>query len=159
MKKGNLTFHQYFNELSKSSNLIDTKNINLLISKLQEAIKNSLGGEIFVPKIPSFNILDVANAISTKCEKIIMGIRPGEKLHEEMITEADGINSLDLGNYYAIIPDKEKFMKKYESLKKPFKELPPGFFYRSDTNSEFLDIFEIRELIRKNVNPNFYPIT
>ena len=135
-------------------------NISLIesVEMVLWAIKNSIGGEIFVPKIPSFKISDVADAISTKCEKIITGIRPGEKLHEEMITEADGINTLDLGNYYAITPDKEKFMKKYKRLNISFKQLNEGFFYRSDTNSKFLNINEIRELILKNVDPYFSPI-
>ena len=128
------------------------------VKMVEWSFKNSIGGEIFVPKIPSFKISDVADAISTKCEKIITGIRPGEKLHEEMITEADGINTLDLGNYYAITPDKEKFMKKYKRLNISFKQLNEGFFYRSDTNSKFLNINEIRELILKNVDPYFSPI-
>ena len=68
------------------------------------AIGHHLGGEIFVPKIPSYKILDVATAIAPSCKTEVVGIRPGEKLHEEMITETDALETIDLGKYYAILP-------------------------------------------------------
>ena len=68
------------------------------------ALKNALGGEVFVPKIPSYRIMDVAEAIGPNCEKEFVGIRPGEKLHEEMITSSDSVSTIDLGRYYAILP-------------------------------------------------------
>ena len=68
------------------------------------ALENALGGEVFVPKIPSYRIVDVAEAIGPNCEKITVGIRPGEKLHEEMITSSDSYSTIDLGKYYAILP-------------------------------------------------------
>ena len=72
-------------------------------------IENALGGEIYIPKIPSYKIIDVAEAIGPNCEKKIIGIRPGEKIHEEMITSADSINTYDLGKYYVILPNKTKW--------------------------------------------------
>ena len=68
------------------------------------ALENAWGGEVFVPKIPSYNIMELAKAISPKAKKPIIGIRPGEKLHEEMITESDSFNTIELNDYYVIMP-------------------------------------------------------
>ena len=68
------------------------------------ALEAMAGGEIFVPKIPSYRILDVAEAVCPDCAKPVVGIRPGEKLHEEMITESDAESTVDLGQYFAILP-------------------------------------------------------
>ena len=68
------------------------------------SLENALGGELFVPRIPSYRIMDVAEAVGPNCEKPIVGIRPGEKIHEEMITESDSFTTIDLGSYYAILP-------------------------------------------------------
>ncbi|MBF11666.1 MAG: UDP-N-acetylglucosamine 4,6-dehydratase (inverting) [Flavobacteriaceae bacterium] len=119
------------------------------------ALGNSKGGEIFVPKIPSYRITDVARAICGKCTQKIIGVRPGEKIHEEMITSSDSYNTYDLGNYYAILPqnpifDLEKFVKKYDA-----KKVPPGFSYNSLGNEYFLNIQELRDLIKKNIYPNY----
>ena len=122
------------------------------------AMENSLGGEIFVPKIPSYKIMDVAEAISPNCEKKIVGIRPGEKVYEAMITESDGYSTLDLGKYYVILPSKEKFIKLYDELGIKYKSLPEGFSYRSDKNKDFLNVQQIRELIKKHISPDFKPI-
>ena len=73
-------------------------------------LNNGLGGELFVPKIPSYRIVD-AEAIGPTCEKPIIGIRPGEKIHEEMITSSDSFSTLDLGKYYAILPSDGRFTK------------------------------------------------
>ena len=118
-------------------------------------IINSIGGEIFVPKIPSYRILDVADAISPSCKKTFSGIRPGEKIHEEMITESDGYNCVDLGKYYAILPNRDKFLNIYKKNNIKYELPPKGFSYSSDKNEKFLSINEIRELIKKNVDPNF----
>jgi UDP-N-acetylglucosamine 4,6-dehydratase (inverting) len=120
------------------------------------AMENALGGEIFVPKIPSYKILDVAEAIAPNCEIKDVGIRPGEKLHEEMITETDSLNTIDLGNYYAILPSvsfshcKEDFIRHHNA-----KAVEFGFKYNSGTNDDWETIESLREKIRKFVDPNF----
>lgn len=118
-------------------------------------IHNAWGGEILVPKIPSYKITDLAKAIGPDCEQKIVGIRPGEKIHEEMITEADSYTTYDLGNYYVILPQLttwplEKYIAHFDAQK-----VTPGFSYNSGTNDSWLSIDEIRELIKKHVDPNF----
>lgn len=112
------------------------------------ALKNAFGSEIFVPKIPSYKITDMAKAIAPKSKIKIVGIRPGEKLHEEMISINDSQNTVEIGNYYAILPQgDDKLRKKYLS-KKGSKIVNPGFAYSSDTNKDFLSISQIRTLIK-----------
>lgn len=120
------------------------------------ALQNHLGGEIFVPKIPSYRILDIAEAIAPDCETKMVGIRPGEKLHEEMITETDALNTIDLGRFYAILPTIS-----YSSSKKDFlahynaKEVPFGFKYNSATNDEWEGVETLRNLIKEHVDRDF----
>jgi UDP-N-acetylglucosamine 4,6-dehydratase/5-epimerase len=117
------------------------------------AIENALGGEIFVPKIPSYKITDMAKAIAPGCVFSEVGVRPGEKLHEEMITESDSYNTIEFDKYYAILPamaNKEKYLKYYNA-----KEVEKGFKYNSGTNDKWLTVEEIRELIRTHINPEF----
>jgi len=123
------------------------------------AIGNHLGGEIFVPKIPSYKIMDVATAIAPSCKTEVVGIRPGEKLHEEMITETDALETIDLGKYYAILPSvsynhtKEDYMKHHNAV--PVSE---GFKFNSGTNSHWETVESLREAILEHVDPNFKPI-
>ncbi|NBU70249.1 MAG: UDP-N-acetylglucosamine 4,6-dehydratase (inverting) [Bacteroidetes bacterium] len=122
------------------------------------ALKNALGGEIFVPKIPSYRITDVAKAIGPSCCQKIVGIRPGEKVHEEMITSSDSLNTIDLGNYYAILNTGaghtvEEYLKKRKG-----KKVKEGFFYNSGQNEKFLSALEIQSLIRKHLDPQFQPL-
>ena len=120
------------------------------------ALGNHLGGEIFVPKIPSYKILDVAEAIAPECEIKDIGIRPGEKLHEEMITDSDSLNTIDLGSYYAILPSvsftytEAEYLHHHKATKVPF-----GFKYNSGTNTEWESIEGLRNLIKEHVDPNF----
>ena len=116
------------------------------------------GGELFVPKIPSYRITDVARAIAPDARHEIVGIRPGEKLNEEMITATDSINTVDFDTYYVITPtfeykvwNNEQFMN--ESNETPGKNCEEGFSYNSGENSQFLSVDEIRKLIIKHV-PN-----
>ena len=122
------------------------------------ALQNAVGGEIFVPKIPSYRILDLAEAVGPNCKKEIVGIRPGEKIHEELITYADSFFTYDLGKYY-VISSVEKYSPK--NLKdidnKTLKKVDKEFNYDSGTNSEFLDVEQIRSLIRNNIDHNFQP--
>lgn len=123
------------------------------------AIQNAMGGEVFVPKIPSYKIMDVAKAIAPSCKTEVIGIRAGEKLHEEMITETDSFNTIDIGNYYAILPSSasETQINKYLSYYNG-KMVNEGFSYNSGTNSEWLTAEQIRELIVKYVDPLFKPL-
>ena len=117
------------------------------VEMVKFALSNHIGGEIFVPKIPSYNILDLKNAIMPKTPEKYIGIRPGEKLHEEMITESDSPNTFDLGKYYAIVPPNTKTYSHYENSKNVNK-VEPGFKYNSGSNNEFLTVEELRELIK-----------
>lgn len=115
------------------------------------ALKNAWGGEIFIPKIPSYRITDLAKAIGSDSEISIIGIRPGEKIHEEMITASDSFTTYDLGNYYVILPQKpifdiSNFIEKFKAIK-----VKEGFNYNSGKNQEFLSVEQIRELINKHI--------
>ncbi|NBW34978.1 MAG: UDP-N-acetylglucosamine 4,6-dehydratase (inverting) [Cytophagia bacterium] len=119
------------------------------------AIENAWGGEIFVPKIPSYKVVDVATAIAPTCEQKEIGIRPGEKLHEEMITTSDSFNTVDLGKYYAILPQQPTF--DVENYKRHFnaKHVEQGFSYNSGDNDQWESVESLRDLIREHVDPLF----
>jgi UDP-N-acetylglucosamine 4,6-dehydratase/5-epimerase len=119
------------------------------------ALEQGWGGELYVPKIPSYKITDVAEAIGPHCKKDIVGIRPGEKIHEEMITEADSFTTVDMGRYYAILPQVPKWS--IEEFKKHFNAtpVPVGFRYNSGSNTEWLSVSDLRELIKLHVDPSF----
>ena len=117
-----------------------------------ECLYKMWGGELFVPKIPSYKILDIAKAISPESKIKIVGIRPGEKLHEEMITKTDSLNTIEFEKYFVILPstnlwDIQKFKK--ESNTKAGKECEFGFSYNSGKNDHFLTVNELKKLINK----------
>ena len=120
------------------------------------AIGHHLGGEIFVPKIPSYHITDVATAIAPTLPQVEVGIRPGEKLHEEMITVTDALNTIDLGQYYAILPavsfkhSREDYLQHHQAI-----PVPEGFHYSSDQNEEWETVETLRAKIKQYVDPNF----
>jgi len=119
------------------------------------AIENALGGEIFVPKIPSYKIETVAKAIAPNAKLEYVGIRPGEKIHEEMITSSDAFYTIDIGKYYAILSagaKKQKYIDHFTAT-----EVPGGFVYSSGENSDWIDVEEMRKLIIKYVDPDFKP--
>jgi len=120
------------------------------------ALENALGGELFVPKIPSYRIIDVAEAIGPSCEKRITGMRPGEKIDEEMITASDSFSSIDLGAYYAILPSND-ILDLYVREGINFSRVEPGFAYNSGNNPAFLSVEQIQDLIREHVDPAFSP--
>lgn len=115
------------------------------------AIEKAIGGEVLVPRIPSYRIIDVAKAIGPDCEHRIVGIRPGEKIHEEMITASDSFTTVDLGTYYAILPVQANYSIKEYCERMKAEPVEPGFSYNSGTNDRFLTVEEIRELIRTNI--------
>ena len=126
------------------------------VNMVMYALEHHLGGEIFIPKIPSYKILDIAEAVAPECETKVVGIRPGEKLHEEMITDTDSLNTIDLGKYYAILPSvsftytEEEYLTHHKAEKVPF-----GFKYNSGTNTEWETIESLRALVKEHVDPNF----
>ena len=122
------------------------------------ALDNALGGELLVPKIPSYRIMDVAEAIGPSCEKKVLGIRPGEKIHEEMITSSDSFSTIDLDSYYAILPSDGSLQRLYLDAGLPVNPVEPGFAYNSGTNSEFLTVEQLRYLIKEHVDNSFQPV-
>ena len=116
------------------------------------------GGEIFVPKIPSYRVTDLAQAIGPNCRQEVVGIRPGEKIHEEMITTSDSQTTIDLGKYYAVLPGDVAL----DSVSDIGGMSPlggaKGFSYNSRDNTEFLSVDQIRSLLRQHVDANFDPV-
>lgn len=125
------------------------------VDMVMHALEHAWGGELFVPKLPSYKILDVAEAIGPKLDKPVVGIRPGEKIHEEMITPSDSFYTYDLGTYYAILPATHKWS--LEEFKKEFNaiKVPIGFSYNSGENTEWETIESLRSLIKKHVDATF----
>ena len=132
-------------------------NISIIdgVKLVLHALENAWGGEIFIPKIPSYRILDLANAIAPNCKTEIVGIRPGEKIHEEMITTSDSFNTFEIGNNYVILPSIPQWSVNDFLEKNNAKAVPIGFKYNSGENTEWLQIEEIRNLIVKHIDPNF----
>lgn len=125
------------------------------VKMVLHALEVGWGGELFVPKIPSYKITEVAKAIGPSCKHEIIGIRPGEKVHEEMITSSDSFSTYDLGKYYVILPqvtawNLEDYKKKFNAVK-----VPEGFSYSSGENKEWVNAEEMRKLIVEYVDPNF----
>lgn len=125
------------------------------VDMVLHALATAWGGELFVPKIPSYKIMEVAEAIAPAAHKEIVGIRPGEKIHEEMITASDSFTTYDLGKYYVILPQRpswnlDEFVSHFKAAK-----VPEGFTYNSGTNTEWLSIGELRKLIREHVDNTF----
>jgi UDP-N-acetylglucosamine 4,6-dehydratase len=125
------------------------------VDMVLHALETAWGGELFVPKIPSYNILDIAQAIGPECEHRVIGIRPGEKIHEEMITTSDSFFTYDLGKYYAIIPQTPRwnladFISHFDA-----KKVADGFSYNSGNNTEWETVDSLRALIKEHVDPDF----
>ncbi len=123
------------------------------------ALEKTIGGEVFIPKIPSYRVTELAEAIGPECERPIVGVRPGEKIHEAMVTETDALNTIETPAHYIITPtppfqsfeeNRQRFMEAYQA-----KPVPEGFSYISGENSEWLSVETLRELIKTHVDPNF----
>lgn len=121
------------------------------VNMVLHALEHAWGGELFVPKIPSYRITDIAKAIGPDCDHPVIGIRPGEKIHEEMITSSDSFTTYDLGKYYVILPQVTNW--DLDAYKKHFnaKLVPQGFNYTSGENEHFLTVEEMRVLIDEHV--------
>jgi len=125
------------------------------VDMVMHALFNAWGGEIFIPKIPSYKITDVATAIGPECEHRIVGIRPGEKVHEEMITPSDSFYTYDLGKYYTILPSSHSWsLDEFIAVHKAVK-VPEGFAYNSGQNTEWESVEQLRVLIKEHVDPSF----
>lgn len=126
------------------------------VDMVMYALGHHLGGEIFIPKIPSYKILDLATAIDPQCKTTTVGIRPGEKLHEEMITDTDSLSTIDLGPYYAILPSvsfsfsEDEYLSHHNAIKVPF-----GFNFNSGSNDEWETVDSLRALIKEHVDSEF----
>jgi UDP-N-acetylglucosamine 4,6-dehydratase len=125
------------------------------VDMVMHAIKNAWGGEIFIPKISSYKILDVANAICSNCKLDIIGIRPGEKIHEEMITSSDSFYTYDLGKYYTILPAIPNFNLNDYIEKFNAKKVQEGFTYNSGTNTSWETVDSLKKLIKEHLYPDF----
>jgi len=119
------------------------------------ALENAWGGEIFVPKIPSYRIMELAEAIAPDCEHRVIGIRPGEKIHEEMITSSDSYHTYDLGTYYAILPQNPVWKLEDFIIQSNAKKVPDGFSYNSGDNNEWETLETLRAKIKEHVDPDF----
>ncbi len=115
------------------------------------ALENAQGGEIFVPKIPSYRITDVAKAIGPDCAHPTIGIRPGEKIHEEMITSSDSFNTVDLGKYFAILPSAGPHSVESYCAAYGGQPVLPGYAYDSGSNTDFLTVEQLHQLIAEHV--------
>ncbi|MDE2396801.1 MAG: UDP-N-acetylglucosamine 4,6-dehydratase (inverting) [Burkholderiales bacterium] len=115
------------------------------------SIEHNWGGEVLVPKIPSYRITDVATAIGPECRQEVVGIRPGEKIHEEMITASDSFNTVDLGRYYAILPSAGTYSVEDYCRQRDACVVAPGFAYDSGSNPDFLNVEQLRRLIAEHV--------
>jgi UDP-N-acetylglucosamine 4,6-dehydratase (inverting) len=133
-------------EMTRFSITLD-QSVNFVL----DAINNAIGGEILVPKIPSYRVTDLAMAISPSSKIEVLGIRPGEKLHEEMITVSDSHRTLEFQNHFTLLSNDSK-INIYGG-----RAVRPGFNYRSDLNETFLSVEEIRTLIKKHIDPMFSP--
>lgn len=125
------------------------------VDMVLHALDEAWGGELFVPKIPSYKITDVAEAIGPNCKQEIVGIRPGEKIHEEMITASDSFTTYDLGKYYVILPqvtnwDLNEYISNFNA-----KKVPVGFYYNSGDNEEWETVASLRGLIKEHLYPDF----
>ena len=125
------------------------------VDMVSHALDEAWGGELFVPKIPSYKITDVAEAIGPNCKQEIVGIRPGEKIHEEMITASDSFTTYDLGKYYVILPqvtnwDLNEYISNFNA-----KKVPVGFYYNSGDNEEWETVDSLRALIKEHLYPDF----
>ena len=113
------------------------------------SMKNTIGGEIIIPKLKSYKIVDLAKIIGPDCKTIFTGIRPGEKIHETLISKSESRNAIDIGKYY-IIFDNQNLVKKYLKNSK-FKKYPDGLDYSSNNQKSILNIKQLEELFQKKI--------
>lgn len=125
------------------------------VNMVMHALEHACGGEIFIPKIPSYKITDVAEAIGPECSKPIVGIRPGEKIHEEMVTASDAYNTYDFGKYYVITPTQIGKELREMIEREGYPKVPKGFSYTSGSNTDWETVKSLRKLIKDHVDSSF----
>lgn len=118
------------------------------------SLKNCMGGEVLIPKLPSYKILDFANAICSKCKIKYTGIRPGEKIHEDLITSSESRDTLDIGKYYVVINNYNKKIYNFYLNKWKAKKVSDNFVYNSKTNKIFLSSIQLKRVIDKEIKNN-----
>ena len=135
-------------------------NISLIdgVKMVMWALDNAFGGEIFIPKIPSYRITDLAEAIGPNCKRELIGIRQGEKIHEDLITASESYSTIDIGKYYAILPNPEYHLNRHKKKFDFCQKVQEGFQYNSGTNSNFLKVDELRKLIKIYIDEEFEPV-
>jgi FlaA1/EpsC-like NDP-sugar epimerase len=110
------------------------------------AFEDMVGGEIYVKKIPSMKVTDLARVVAPECRQEVVGIRPGEKLHEQMIGPEDAVTTFDYGDYFKILPTINTWDRSAD-LRGAGKAVPEGFTYTSDTNSEWMSVEQLQQWI------------
>jgi len=125
------------------------------VDMVMHALEHAWGGEVFIPKIPSYKITDVAEAIGPDCKHQVVGIRPGEKVHEEMITPSDSFYTYDLGKYYTILPSNPKWKLEDFIQSQNAQKVADGFHYHSGENTQWETVASLRNLIKAHVDPTF----
>jgi len=142
------------NQITITDNTMTRFNISLKdgVKMVLWSLENNYGGEILVPKIPSYKVMDMAAAIGPECDVKEIGIRPGEKLHEEMISVSDSLNTFSFGNYFAILPSDRKDIQDYYLSHFKAKKVPVGFCYSSETNDNFLTTEDLKNLVQDFTN-------
>lgn len=148
MKKKNEGFLPITDPAMTRFNISLTEGVEMVL----HALKVAWGGELFVPKIPSYRICDVAEAVAPGIEQKVIGIRPGEKIHEEMITVSDSFNTYDLGKYYVILPQKPNWSLAEFITVFGAKKVTPGFRYNSGENDRWVNVEDLRKLIKEHLS-------
>ena len=140
----------YKNLFTITSNKMTRFSLSLLnsVELVDWALKNCIGGEIVVPKIPSYRILDLAKAINPKAKIKIIGIRPGEKIYEELISNHDSFNTFRVNNYYIILPQGNQKLIKYYKKKFKISKVKENFSFRSDLNEKFLSTKDLKKIVK-----------
>jgi UDP-N-acetylglucosamine 4,6-dehydratase len=118
------------------------------VELVARAAREAMGGEVFVPKIPSMKVLDLARAIAPECEHEVIGIRPGEKLHESLISKDEGRNTVDTEQDYVILPLSANGNKRFHKYSK-YPRMGEGFSYRSDRNDRWLTVSDLVQLVKE----------
>ena len=145
----------FFQEVSKKSNVLPITDLKMTrfnigvkeaCKLVVKCINSSKGAEIYIPKIPSFRIVDVAKAINKNCKFKVIGVRPGEKIHEEMITLNDAPNTLEHKDHYIILPPDQK--KSYMKNAQGYKQVKKDFSYNSFNNNKYLSIQDLKILTK-----------
>jgi FlaA1/EpsC-like NDP-sugar epimerase len=126
--------------------LLEAVNLVLL------AIKDGRGGEIFVPKLPSYRLVDLARTISPKAKLRFKGIRPGEKIHEEMISYSESLNTVEYPNHYVMLPSFKDYSIDTYIKRNGGKKIKKQFSYTSDKNENFLTNNQLKKIIYQDLD-------